>query len=96
MRWDSTLILLGAYWVPVIAVGFFFGESHSRYLLHIQAVGLLLISVFAGWLLGFARGPQTTEASKIPEARQTRGPDSERAAPAPRFLQKPQQLSRPQ
>jgi hypothetical protein len=93
MRWDSTLVLLGAYWGPVIAVGFLLGESHSRYLLHIQAVGLLLIAVLAGWLLGVARGPQTTEVSNIPEARQSRVLDSERAAPAPRFLQKPQQLT---
>lgn len=41
----STLILLAFYWGPVLAISFFTIEQRSRYLLHVQPFGVLLISL---------------------------------------------------
>ena len=49
--WWNTAVIAGCYWGPILFVALFFGESHDRYLLHVQAVGLLMVAGLVGWLV---------------------------------------------
>ena len=43
--------LAGCYGGPILFVALFFGESHDRYLLHVQAIGLLMVGGLMGWMI---------------------------------------------